>query len=210
MTISRDPSGQVMAATHNAKKQTELMRIFSPRGRSVVSPDALGLVLPEVEETEDSFEGNALLKARSACAVSGIPCFADDSGLCVDALDGAPGVYSARYAGEHGNDAANIALLLENLRDIPPEKRTARFVCTAACVYPDGTELIARGVCEGTIALAPKGDRGFGYDPVFLPEGQGGRAMAELSPEEKDAISHRGRALDELARLMYNNDSLKL
>jgi len=200
------PLRHVMAATHNAKKQTELTRIFLPRGRTVITPDTLGLTLPEVEESEDTFAGNALLKARSACALSRIPCFADDSGLCVDALGGAPGIFSARYAGEHGNDGGNIELLLENLRGLPPEKRRARFVCAAVCVYPDGTELIAEESCEGTIALKPRGKGGFGYDPVFLPDGKKGRSMAELEPGEKDWISHRGKALRELAGQMRVRD----
>ena len=201
------PLRHVMCATHNPKKQIELMRIFAPRGRNVITPDAIGLTLPEVDETENTFVGNALLKARSACAVSRLPCFADDSGLCVDALDGNPGVDSAIYAGEHGNDTANNELLLKNLRNIPPEKRTARFVCAAVCVYPDGTELVAEASsCDGTIAYEPQGDGGFGYDPLFLPDGKDGRSAAELEASEKDAISHRGKALKELHWLMSNYD----
>ncbi|MDR3344025.1 MAG: RdgB/HAM1 family non-canonical purine NTP pyrophosphatase [Oscillospiraceae bacterium] len=192
-----------MIATLNAKKQAELTRIFAPRGLRVITPDVLGITLPNVEETENTFAGNALLKARSACALSRIPCVADDSGLCVDALSGAPGVYSARYAGEHGNDGGNMELLLAKLRGVPPEERTARFVCAAACVYPDGTELLAEGRCEGTIALELKGSGGFGYDPVFLPQGMGGRSMAELTAGEKDTVSHRGRALYDLQLLMH-------
>ncbi|MCL2023831.1 MAG: RdgB/HAM1 family non-canonical purine NTP pyrophosphatase [Oscillospiraceae bacterium] len=192
----------ILIATHNAKKQIELERILAPNGYTVALPRDIGITLPEVEETEDTFLGNALLKARSACAVSGLPCVADDSGLCVDALGGAPGVYSARYGGKHGDDRANNALLLKNLRDTPDEKRTARFVCAAVCVYPDGRELVAEEVCEGIIAREPRGDNGFGYDPLFLPVGMNGLTAAQLDNAAKDAISHRGKALRALEELM--------
>ncbi|MDR1409485.1 MAG: RdgB/HAM1 family non-canonical purine NTP pyrophosphatase [Oscillospiraceae bacterium] len=197
------PHRHVFVATHNTKKQAELTRVLSHHGMQAVTPADLDITLPEVDEAEDSFVGNALLKARSACLVTHLPCVADDSGLLVDALDGAPGVYSARYAGEHGNDSGNMALLLKNLKDVQSEERTARFVCAAVCVYPDGTELIAEGCCEGLIAHSPKGEGGFGYDPVFLPDGKGDQHMSELTPEEKDAISHRGKALTALHLLMW-------
>jgi XTP/dITP diphosphohydrolase len=193
----------ILIATQNQRKQTELKRNFAPRGVRVITPDFISLYLPSVEETEDSFVGNALLKARAACKFSKLPSVADDSGLCVDALGGEPGVFSARFAGEHGDDSANIQLLLEKLKDIPPEERTARFVCAAVCVYPDGTELVAEGVCEGKIALAPKGKGGFGYDPVFIPNGAK-RTMAQLCAEDKDAISHRGKALEQLRGLVQD------
>lgn len=188
-----------LLATHNMKKRAELERILAPLGISVQTAEEAGVTLTDVEETGETFEENAILKAEGGCRESGMPCVADDSGLEVDALNGAPGVYSARYAGEHGNDGKNIEKLLHALHDVPPEQRTARFVCTACCMFPDGTRRIARGTCEGTIALQAAGSGGFGYDPVFLPDEADGRSMAELSDHEKDAISHRRRALEQLA-----------
>ena len=140
-----------LIATHNMKKRDELQRILSPLGVHVLTADEAGVDLTDVEETGTTFEENALLKARSGCKEGKMPCIADDSGLCVDALDGAPGVYSARFAGEHGNDDKNNEKLLSLLSDVPPEKRTARFVSTVACVFPDGRELVVRGECEGKI-----------------------------------------------------------
>ena len=134
-----------LIATHNMKKRDELQRILSPLGVHVLTADEAGVDLTDVEETGTTFEENALLKARSGCKEGKMPCIADDSGLCVDALDGAPGVYSARFAGEHGNDDKNNEKLLSLLSDVPPEKRTARFVSTVACVFPDGRELVVRG-----------------------------------------------------------------
>lgn len=196
-----------LIATKNMKKRDELQRILAPLGIRAVLAEELGFDLTEVEETGDTFEANALLKAKSGCAESGLPCIADDSGLAVDALDGAPGVYSARYSGEHGNDTLNNEKLLNNLKNLPAEKRAARFVCAACCVYPDGREITARGECLGTIAFAPAGSGGFGYDPLFLPAGiddQSGnqRTMAQLNSAEKDKISHRGKALRQLAQLI--------
>lgn len=202
---SRSNMQQILIATGNAHKRAELARILAPLGFAVVTADALGLTLPEVDETEDTFVGNARLKARSGAAVSGLPCVADDSGLCVDALDGAPGVYSARFAGEHGNDAANTALLLQHMAAVPDAQRGAHFACAAVCVFPDGRELVAEGRCAGHIARAAAGHNGFGYDPVFLPQAQNGRSMAQLSAAEKDAISHRGQALAQLAALLSGN-----
>ena len=188
-----------LLATHNQKKCAELARILAPLGIEAMTAEAAGVTLTDVEETAQTFAGNALLKAESGCRESGLPCVADDSGLEVDALDGAPGVYSARYAGEHGNDGRNIEKLLRELRDVPQDARTARFVCTACCAFPDGTHILTRGACAGTIAFAPSGDGGFGYDPVFLPDEADGRSMAMLTDAEKDAISHRRRALEALA-----------
>ncbi len=179
-------------ATHNTKKLKELARILAPLGMNVVSEGDLPFDFPDVEETGATFAENALLKARSACTISGLPAVADDSGLCVDALDGAPGVYSARYGGEHGKDAVNNQLLLRNLEGVPKEKRTAHFVSCVACVFPDGRSFTVEGRCDGIIGDAPKGENGFGYDPLFLV---GEKSFAQLSAEEKDAISHRGRAL---------------
>ncbi len=190
-------------ATHNMKKRNELARILGTLGVDILTAEQAGVELTDVEETGTTFEENARLKSQSGCKESGMPCIGDDSGLMVDALDGAPGVYSARYAGDHGNDPANIALLLKNLKDIPDEKRTARFVCTICCTYPDGREVVVNGTCEGKIGYAPKGDGGFGYDPVFMV---GDKSFAELTSEEKDKISHRGNALKALAEVLANNN----
>ena len=191
-----------LLATHNIKKRDELARILSPLGVRVLTAEQAGVTLTDVEETGTTFEENAVLKARSGCRESGMPCVADDSGLEVDALGGAPGVYSARYAGEHGNDGKNIDKLLEALRDVPKQARTARFVCTACCAFPDGTQIVACGACVGSIAFERSGSGGFGYDPVFLPDGAEGQSMASLSDEQKDAISHRRRALEKLAQIL--------
>ena len=183
-------------ATHNQKKLAELRRILSPLGIEALTADEAGIDFEDVEETGATFEENAQLKALALYDGSGYGTIADDSGLCVDALDGAPGIYSARYSGEHGNDAENIVLLLKNMENVPDEQRTARFVCAICCVMPDGTQFTVRGECEGKIGYECLGDGGFGYDPIFmLPEG---RSMAELSKDEKDAISHRGNALKKL------------
>ncbi|MBQ3497640.1 MAG: XTP/dITP diphosphatase [Clostridia bacterium] len=186
-------------ATHNMKKRNELARILEPLGVEVLTAEQAGVELTDVEETGTTFEENARLKSESGCKETGMPCIGDDSGLMVDALDGAPGVYSARYAGDHGNDPANIALLLENMKDVPDEKRTARFMCTVCCTYPDGSEIVVSGKCEGKIGYEPKGDGGFGYDPVFMV---GDKSFAELTAEEKDKISHRGNALKALAEAL--------
>jgi len=188
-----------LIATHNMKKRDELQRILSPLGVHVLTADEAGVDLTDVEETGTTFEENALLKARSGCKEGKMPCIADDSGLCVDALDGAPGVYSARFAGEHGNDDKNNEKLLSLLSDVPPEKRTARFVSTVACVFPDGRELVVRGECEGKIGYEKRGENGFGYDPLFYV---GERTFAEFTPEEKDAVSHRGNALRALCKAL--------
>lgn len=186
-----------LIATHNMKKRDELQRILSPLGIRVLTADEAGVDLTDVEETGTTFEENALLKARSGAKEGNMPCIADDSGLCVDALDGAPGVYSARFAGEHGNDSKNNAKLLDLLKDAPKEARTARFVSAVACVFPDGRELTVRGTCEGVIGYEQKGQNGFGYDPLFYV---GERTFAEFSPAEKDAVSHRGNALRALVK----------
>ncbi len=189
-------------ATHNMKKRNELARILEPLGVNILTAEQAGVELTDVEETGETFEENARLKSQSGCRESGMPCIADDSGLMVDALDGAPGVYSARYGGEHGNDPKNIALLLENLKNVPDEKRTARFVCTVCCTYPDGKEIVVTGTCEGKIGYEPVGNGGFGYDPVFMVKD---KSFAQLTSEEKDEISHRGKALKALANVLANN-----
>ena len=179
-------------ATHNAKKLAELARILEPLSISAQTAEMAGFSLEDVEETGTTFEENARLKAYSAMRQTGLPAIADDSGLEVDALNGAPGVYSARYAGPNATDRDRCEKLLREMENVPDEKRTARFVSAICCVFPDGTERMVRGECEGRIARAPSGNGGFGYDPVFLV---GDRTYGELSAEEKDAISHRGRAL---------------
>ncbi len=184
-------------ATHNQKKLAEMQRILSPLGVDVLTADMAGFTLTDVEETGTTFRENALLKAKSGCEETGWPCIADDSGLCVDALDGAPGVYSARFSGVHGNDEVNIEKLLFELKDVPAEKRTAHFACAVCVCFPDGRTLEILGKCEGSIGFEKKGSDGFGYDPVFMV---GDRSFAELSAEEKDAVSHRGNALRKLAQ----------
>lgn len=187
-------------ATHNMKKRDELQRILSPLGIRVLLAEEAGIELTDVDETGTTFEENALLKAESGCKESGMPCIADDSGIAVDYLDGAPGVYSARYAGEHGDDEANNQKLLRELEGVPDEKRGAAYVSVVCCVYPDGKVLSARGECRGRIGYTPVGNGGFGYDPYFLPEEYGyEKTMAQLTAEEKDAISHRGKAVREIA-----------
>lgn len=186
-----------LIATHNCKKRDELARILAPLGVRVLTAAEAGVALTDVEETGKTFEENAFLKADSGCRESGMPCIADDSGLEVDALGGAPGVYSARYAGEHGNDLKNNRLLLKNLNNVPEERRTARFVSSVCCVFPDGRHFTVRGTCEGMIALEVRGQGGFGYDPLFLVDG---KTFGELTAAEKDRVSHRGNALRALAQ----------
>jgi XTP/dITP diphosphohydrolase len=182
---------KIAIATQNPNKQAELSRILQPFGVSSVD-----IFTQEVEETGGTFEENARLKALAGCRAKGFPCIGDDSGLCVDALNGEPGIFSARYAGEHGNDKANIEKLLKNMENIQENDRTAQFICVICCIFPDGREIAVRGVCEGKIAYAPRGKGGFGYDPVFLPnEFSGEVTMAQLNAAQKDEISHRGKAL---------------
>lgn len=192
---------KILIATHNSKKKAELERILRPLGIEIVTDRDIGITLSDVEETGTTFSENSLLKAQSGCEESGLPCIADDSGLEVDYLGGAPGVYSARYAGEHGNDEKNIDKLLKELDGVPEEKRTARFVCAATCVFPDGRDICVRGECEGIIAFERHGSGGFGYDPVFMV---GDRSFGEFTSEEKDKISHRGNALRKLASALEN------
>lgn len=185
-------------ASRNPKKLAELCRVLDGARVSALRPVSLNEVAPfdEAPETGATFEDNALAKARGGYRATGLPCVADDSGLAVAALNGMPGVLSARWSGVHGDDAANTALLLAQLRDVPDERRGAAFVSACALVSAAG-ELVVRGEWRGSIAREPRGDGGFGYDPVFIPDGQNGtvRTAAQLSPAEKDAVSHRGRAL---------------
>jgi XTP/dITP diphosphohydrolase len=189
---------RVLLATRNPGKVEELQRILAPYGVELVGLDDDFEPGPE---TEPDFRGNALAKAREAAAHSGLPSVADDSGLAVDALNGMPGVLSARWAGRHGDDVANLELLLGQIADVPAARRTARFVCAAAAVLPDGRELIVEEAMEGSIIDAPRGTNGFGYDPIFVPVGEK-RTSAELSADEKDAISHRGKAFRALAPML--------
>jgi XTP/dITP diphosphohydrolase len=183
---------KVLLATRNAGKLVELRRLSEGAGVEV-----LGLAdvaeFPEAPETGATFAENALAKARDAAAATGLPAVADDSGLAVDALNGMPGVLSARWSGRHGDDLANLNLLLGQLGDVPDERRGGAFVCAAALVVPGGEETVVHGEWRGTIVRAPRGENGFGYDPIFVPEGEE-RTSAELSPAEKDAASHRGLA----------------
>lgn len=188
----------VVIASNNAHKIDEIRAALDFEGWEFASLKEAG-VASDPEENAETFEGNARIKARAAHEVSGRAVLADDSGLEVDALQGEPGVRSARYAGVHGDDAANNRKLLEKLAEIPDAERTARFVCALVFVDEDGTELTARGTVEGHIGYEEKGTEGFGYDPLFLPDDFGGsRTFAEVSQSEKTAISHRGRALNDL------------
>jgi XTP/dITP diphosphohydrolase len=189
---------KLVLATDNPGKLRELSTLLPPRAIQVLPQSAFGL--RSAEETGATFVDNALLKARHAARATGLPAIADDSGLEVDALDGRPGVHSARYAGPQAGDEQNNARLLEELRDIPPERRTARYRCVLAMVRSpdDSTPVVCEGVWEGRIGQAPRGQGGFGYDPLFEVDSSG-RTAAELPPEEKNRLSHRGQALRLLA-----------
>ncbi|MGH3385364.1 MAG: RdgB/HAM1 family non-canonical purine NTP pyrophosphatase [Nocardioidaceae bacterium] len=190
---------RVVLATHNAGKLVELRRILAPLMSAV---EVLGLDdvqgYDEPAETEPTFEGNALLKARAAVAASGLPALADDSGLCVDALNLMPGVLSARWAGVAKDDAANNALLLAQLADVPDGRRGAEFRCSVAFCQPDGSSVVRRGVMRGRVIRELRGTGGFGYDPLFVPDGHQ-ETSAELAPAVKDRLSHRGHSLRAIA-----------
>ena len=193
---------QLVLASRNVKKAVEMQRILAEAGldievRSVADFDGV----PEVAETGASFEANALLKARAVCAATGLTAVADDSGICVDELNGMPGILSARWAGRHGDDEANLELLLDQLADTPEERLGAQFRCVIALVTPDGVEHVVEGEMRGRLVRERQGVNGFGYDPIFVPEGFD-RTSAELSAVEKDAISHRGKALRALVPLL--------
>ncbi|MEV6578530.1 RdgB/HAM1 family non-canonical purine NTP pyrophosphatase [Streptomyces sp. NPDC051582] len=187
-------TSRLILATRNAGKIAELHAILSDAGLpyELVGADAYPQV-PDVKETGISFAENALLKAHALAQATGLPAIADDSGLCVDVLNGAPGIFSARWAGKHGDDRANLDLLLAQLGDIADEHRGAHFACAAALALPDGTERVVEGRLLGTLRHAPAGTGGFGYDPILQVEGDT-RTCAELSAAEKNAISHRGQA----------------
>jgi XTP/dITP diphosphohydrolase len=195
---------QVLLATRNTKKLVELQRILD----AALGPHRIELVgladVPSYHEVPESgltFGENALLKAREGCRSTGLPTVADDSGLAVDALNGMPGVFSARWSGRHGDDKANLDLVLAQIADVPDERRGASFVCAAALVLPGGKEHLVDGRQSGRLLRGPRGDGGFGYDPIFLGDGQT-RTNAELAPPEKDAISHRGKAFRALAKVI--------
>lgn len=193
-------SHKLVLATRNQGKIVEFRRILD-----ALAPGAIELIgvdqfpdLVDVEETGSTFEENSLLKARYTCQATGLPAIADDSGLCIDALNGDPGIFSARWAGSHGNDQANLEKVLAQLKDVADEKRTAHFMCVASLVLPDGREQVAEGRFEGHILHAPVGENGFGYDPIFQPLGLS-ISSAQMSAEEKDLVSHRGKSLRAIA-----------
>ncbi|MCI2423523.1 RdgB/HAM1 family non-canonical purine NTP pyrophosphatase [Saccharopolyspora sp. K220] len=187
---------RVLLATRNQKKLVELRRILAAEG--VTGLQVVGLAdvppFPEAPETGATFEENAVAKAADAAQATGLPAVADDSGIAVDALNGMPGVLSARWSGKHGDDQANLDLLLGQLADVPDDRRGAAFVSASALVLPNGKQVVVRGEWRGKVIREERGTNGFGYDPIFVPEGET-RTSAELTPEEKDADSHRGRAL---------------
>jgi XTP/dITP diphosphohydrolase len=198
---------ELALATRNPGKIMEIVRICSDwpvrwrLGRNPERPDEDDVRWPEVEETGQTYLDNARLKARAVAEALGLPAVADDSGIEVGALDGEPGPLSARFAGPDATDRDNLELLIDRVRDVAPEDRTARYRCVAVCAWPDGREVWAEGVCEGGLILEPRGEGGFGYDPVFVPAGEQ-RSMAELPPHEKDAISHRGNAFRALGDVL--------
>lgn len=183
---------KIFIATKNSKKLLELERILVPMGFEVLSQKDFLNQFPDPIEDGSTFEENAIIKAKDGLKNTGLISVADDSGICVDYLNGAPGIYSARYSGEHGDDDSNNQKLLSELDSVPLEKRTARYVAAVACVFPDGRYFTVRGECEGKIGFEPIGDGGFGYDPYFISELG---PMGLLTPEQKDSISHRGKAL---------------
>jgi XTP/dITP diphosphohydrolase len=191
---------KLVLATRNSGKVIELRRILEELAPGVVElisvdqfPDLI-----DVEETGATFEENSLLKARYTSQATGLPAIADDSGLCVDALDGGPGIFSARWAGKHGDDRANLQKVLDQLKGVPDEKRGARFLCVTSLVLPDGRERVAEGRFDGSILHAAIGTNGFGYDPIFQPEGLA-ISSAQMSAEDKDLVSHRGKSLRSIA-----------
>ena len=193
-------SSRLILATRNQGKILELRRILDQ-----LSDGAIELVsvdqypdIPDVDETGLTFEENSLLKARAICKATGLPSLADDSGLCVDALGGAPGIFSARYAGTHGDDEANLNKVLEQLKNMTDENRRAHFTCVTALVMPDGQEVTEEGLFHGHITHVPMGENGFGYDPIFIPTGST-VTSAQMSAEEKDLVSHRGKSLRAIA-----------
>ncbi len=196
---------RIVAATQNAHKIREMEQITADFGMEILSQTEAGLPGLEIEENGSTFEENSAIKALTVCRLSGLPAIADDSGLSVDALNGAPGIYSARYAGKEADDRANNAKLLDALKDIPVELRTGRYVSVITLAYPDGRLLTARGECTGVLLCAPRGKGGFGYDPLFVPDGTA-LTFAEMSAELKNRISHRAKALARLREILKENE----
>lgn len=192
---------RIIAATQNINKLNEISQITKDFGIGLISQADAGFGDVVVDETGSTCEENSYLKAKAICDLSGEPAIADDSGLFVDALDGAPGVNSARYSGVHGDDKAARRMILKELEGLPYNKRTAMFVCVITLVYPDGRTLVARGECRGHISNAEKGTGGFGYDCIFIPEGKR-RTFAQLPQSYKNEVGHRGRALAKLRTLL--------
>ncbi|MCI9476893.1 XTP/dITP diphosphatase [Anaerovoracaceae bacterium 41-7] len=197
----------IIAASRNQHKITEIEAITKKFGMNIVSRDEAGIPKFEIEEDGETFEENSFKKANEIMKVCGKITIADDSGLMVDYLGGAPGVYSARFAGEDGNDTKNNEKLLMLLEGVSYKERRAKFVSVITMVYPDGTQLAARGECEGHIIDAPVGENGFGYDPLFVPDGYQ-RTFAQLSAEEKNQISHRAKALKQLEKLLEERENI--
>ena len=188
---------KIVAATHNENKLREMQQLLGDADVHILTTSQLGLGVIEVEETGSTFEENAAQKAEAICRATGLPALADDSGLAVDALGGAPGVHSARYAGQDGDSRANNAKLLQALQGIPDQERTARFVTVMTLVTPEGRRLVTRGECPGSILMEARGEGGFGYDPLFVPQGRQ-LTFAQMSAAEKNSISHRSLALVQL------------
>ncbi|MDR1253862.1 MAG: XTP/dITP diphosphatase [Oscillospiraceae bacterium] len=193
---------KLILATNNNEKSREMQTILSNLGVKVLTARDIGVSLDDIEETGKTFEENARIKAHAVMKKSGFPAIADDSGLIVDALNGEPGIYSARYAGPGASDQKKIEKLLSRLNELNSTNRQAHFVCAICLVYPNGQEIFVTEKCYGKIALSPKGKSGFGYDPIFITES--GKTFAELPREEKDKISHRGKALSKLAEVFPN------
>lgn len=194
-------------ATNNPQKLIELERILSPLNINAVSPKQEGISLDDVEENGTTFKENSFIKAEAACKKTGLPAIADDSGICVDALDGAPGIFSARFGGEDADDNDKNNIILDKLSGVPLEKRGAHYTCAITCVFPNGDRIQVEEKCFGKIAFKPDGDGGFGYDPIFLYNGV---SFGNFSSEDKDKVSHRGKALrlfkDELKKYLEENN----
>jgi XTP/dITP diphosphohydrolase len=199
MALTLQPGAKLVVATHNAGKARELAEILENRFQLTTAGE---LGLPEPEETESTFMGNALLKARAAAGASGLPALADDSGLSVAALDGAPGVYSARWAGPGRDFAVAMRKVEARIEETGREDFGAWFSCALAIAWPDGPAVVVEGRIDGTLVFPPRGDRGFGYDPIFVPEG-GAETFGEMDPAAKDAISHRARAFAQLKAALW-------
>ena len=199
MALTLEPGAKLVVATHNPGKARELAEILENRFQLVTAGE-LGLAEPE--ETESNFGGNALIKARAAAEASGLPALADDSGLSVAALDGAPGVHSARWAGPERDFAAAMRKVEQRLEETETEDRAAWFTCALALAWPDGPAVVVEGRIDGTLVFPPRGDRGFGYDPIFIPEG-GDLTFGQMEPARKDAMSHRARAFAKLKAALW-------